>query len=129
MAVQSLSLKTVHLVADTVWTGLSLSHSDGIKIQSCYALPLQVIMLGKDGDLKNFNSLGVEDKDLTVFTIENLVLSEDKNRILMKIVLKRKITTEMLTTFLPTILLLLITFVSTFFQSELFGERIVAGST
>ena len=55
-------------------------------------------MLGKNGDLKDFNSLGVEDKDLTVFTIENLVLSEDKNRILMKIVLKRKIMMEMMTT-------------------------------
>ena len=129
MAVQSLSLKTVHLVADTVWTGLSLSHSDGIKIQSCYALPLQVIMLGKDGDLKNFNSLEVEDKDLTVFTIENLVLSEDKNRILMKIVLKRKITTEMLTTFLPTILLLLITFTSILFDKELFGDALAVNLT
>ena len=129
MAVQSLSLKTVHLVADTVWTGLSLSHSDGIKIQSCYAFPLQVIMLGKDGDLKNFNSLEVEDKDLTVFTIENLVLSEDKNRILMKIVLKRKITTEMLTTFLPTILLLLITFTSILFDKELFGDALAVNLT
>ena len=129
MAVQSLSLKTVHLVADTVWTGLSLSHSDGIKIQSCYAFPLQVIMLGKDGDLKNFNSLGVEDKDLTVFTIENLVLSEDKNRILMKIVLKRKITTEMLTTFLPTILLLLITFITIFFEADLFADAIAVNLT
>ena len=129
MAVQSLSLKTVHLVADTVWTGLSLSHSDGLKIQSCYALLLQVIMLGKDGDLKDFNSLGVEDKDLTVFTIENLVLSEDKNRILMKIVLKRKITTEMLTTFLPTILLLLITFTSILFDKELFGDALAVNLT
>ena len=100
-----------------------------MKIQLCYALPLQVIMLGKDGDLKDFNSLGVEDKDLTVFTIENLVLSEDKNRILMKIVLKRKITTEMLTTFLPTILLLLITFTSILFDKELFGDALAVNLT
>ena len=86
-------------------------------------------MLGKDGDLKDFNSLGVEDKDLTVFTIENLVLSEDKNRILMKIVLKRKITTEMLTTFLPTILLLLITFTSILFDKELFGDALAVNLT
>ena len=86
-------------------------------------------MLGEDGDLKDFNSLGVEDKDLTVFTIENLVLSEDKNRILMKIVLKRKITTEMLTTFLPTILLLLITFTSILFDKELFGDALAVNLT
>ena len=86
-------------------------------------------MLGKDGDLKNFSSLGSEDKDLTVFTIENLVLSEDKNRILMKIVLKRKITTEMLTTFLPTILLLLITFITIFFEADLFADAIAVNLT
>ena len=86
-------------------------------------------MLGKDGDLNDFNSLGVEDKDLTVFTIKNLVLSEDKNRILMKIVLKRKITTEMLTTFLPTILLLLITFTSILFDKELFGDALAVNLT
>ena len=86
-------------------------------------------MLGKNGDLKDFNCLGVEDKDLTVFTIENLVLSEDKNRILIKIVLKRKITTEMLTTFLPTILLLLITFTSILFDKELFGDALAVNLT
>ena len=86
-------------------------------------------MLGKDGDLKDFNSLRVGDKDLTVFTIENLVLSEDKNRILMRIVLKRKITTEMLTTFLPTILLLLITFTSILFDKELFGDALAVNLT
>ena len=105
------------------------SHFDGIKIQLCYAFLQQVIMLGEDGDLKDFNSLGVEDKDLTVFTIKNLVLSEDKNRILMKIVLKRKITTELLTTFLPTILLLLITFTSILFDKELFGDALAVNLT
>ena len=42
----------------------------------------------------------------------------------MSIVLKRKVATELLTTYLPTILLLLITFVTIFFDKDLFGDAI-----
>ena len=78
-----------------------------------------------------FEELSSTDKDLTMFTITNLTLTkaDNTNLVYMAIKLKRKIATELLTTFLPTILLLLITFVSTFFQNELFGDVIAVNLT
>merc|ERR1712020_446463 len=43
--------------------------------------------------------------------------------------LKRKVATELLTTYLPTILLLLITFVTIFFDKDLFGDAIAVNLT
>merc|ERR1712055_918106 len=43
--------------------------------------------------------------------------------------LKRKVATELLTTYLPTILLLLITFTTIFFDKELFGDVIAVNLT
>ena len=78
---------------------------------------------------KNFLDLGVRDKDLTTFTIENLYLLKRGKLVDMRIVLKRKITTELLTTFLPTILLLLITFTTIFFDQDLFGDALAVNLT
>ena len=47
----------------------------------------------------------------------------------MALKLKRKVATELLTTYLPTILLLLITFVTIFFDEELFGDAIAVNLT
>ena len=58
-----------------------------------------------------------DDKDLIMFTITNLNLDNDKensNMVVMTLKLKRKIITELLTTYLPTILLLIITLVTIF---------------
>ena len=78
---------------------------------------------------KNFLDLGVSDKDLTTFTIENLFLTKRGNLVQMRIVLKRKITMELLTTFLPTVLLLLITFTTIFFDKDLFGDALAVNLT
>ena len=86
-------------------------------------------MMGKDGVAKNFFDLRMEDKDLTMFTIQNLILSKHGKLLEMEIVMKRKITTELLTTFLPTILLLLITFTSIFFDTDLFGDALAVNLT
>merc|ERR1712055_633631 len=43
--------------------------------------------------------------------------------------LKRKVATELLTTYLPTILLLLITFITIFFDKDLFGDVIAVNLT
>ena len=87
-------------------------------------------MVGKRGNIpKVFRDLVKEDKDLTVFTIESLILSKIGNLVEMRIVLKRKITRELLTTFLPTILLLLITFTSIFFEKHLFGDALAVNIT
>ena len=85
--------------------------------------------MGKDGAAKKFFDLEMEDKDLTMFTIQNLILSKHGKLLEMEIVMKRKITTELLTTFLPTILLLLITFTSIFFDADLFGDALAVNLT
>ena len=47
----------------------------------------------------------------------------------MALKLKRKVVTELLTTYLPTILLLLITFTTIFFDKDLFGDVIAVNLT
>ena len=71
--------------------------------------------MNKDKIEENFPQLNPEDLDLTMFTITNLTLVKKKNAnmVYMALKLKRKVATELLTTYLPTILLLLITFVTT----------------
>ena len=73
---------------------------------------------------RKFVELSLEDKDLTRFTIRSLVLKKDPNgnMVYMALKLKRKVSTELLTTYLPTILLLLISFTTIFFDRELFGD-------
>ena len=71
-------------------------------------------MSNKFGKPKSFWDLKDEDKDLTMFTITNLTLNKEDNMVSMAMKLKRKVVTELLTTYLPTILLLLITFTTIF---------------
>ena len=88
-------------------------------------------MLDKSGRSKSFWELNADDKDLTMFTITNLslVLEEEDNMVYMAIKLKRKVVTELVTTYLPTILLLLITFTTIFFDKDLFGDAIAVNLT
>ena len=78
---------------------------------------------------KDFHNLLPEDIDLTMFSIQNLTLFKQKQLVIMSIVLKRKVATELLTTYLPTILLLLITFTTIFFDKDLFGDVIAVNLT
>ena len=78
---------------------------------------------------KGFPDLRPEDTDLTMFTIQNLTLFKREKLVIMSIVLKRKVATELLTTYLPTILLLLITFTTIFFDKDLFGDVIAVNLT
>ena len=88
-------------------------------------------MVDKKKIQKLFGELKEEDVDLTMFTITNLTLNNEinSNMVFMALKLKRKFTTELLTTYLPTILLLLITFTTIFFDSELFGDVIAVNLT
>ena len=88
-------------------------------------------MMNKEKSRKSFGQLKSEDLDLTMFTITNLTLTKKKksNIVFMALKLKRKVTTELLTTYLPTILLLLITFVTIFFDKDLFGDAIAVNLT
>ena len=80
---------------------------------------------------RSFSDLKDEDKDLTMFTITKLTLTKEKGRnmVYMAMKLKRKVATELLTTYLPTILLLLITFTTIFFDKDLFGDAIAVNLT
>ena len=87
--------------------------------------------MDKDKIPTEFSLLRFEDRDLTMFTITNLTLTKKEigNMVYMALKLKRKIATELLTTYLPTILLLLITFTTTFFDKDLFGDVIAVNLT
>ena len=89
----------------------------------------QISMSNKLGKPKSFWDLKPDDKDLTMFTISNLTLNEGEDMVFMAIKLKRKVVTELLTTYLPTILLLLITFTTIFFDKDLFGDAIAVNLT
>ena len=90
---------------------------------------LKVVMLDKKRKSKEFSKLLDLDRDLTMFTIQNLTLVNSGQQVVMAIVLKRKVATELLTTYLPTILLLIITFVTIFFDKDLFGDVIAVNLT
>ena len=87
--------------------------------------------MDKDKIPTEFSLLRFEDRDLTMFTITNLTLTKKEigNMVYMALKLKRKIATELLTTYLPTILLLLITFTTIFFDKDLFGDTIAVNLT
>ena len=80
----------------------------------------------------SFKGLNDDDKDLTMFTITNLNLGNDKehsNTVVMTLELKRKVVTELVTTYLPTTLLLLITYTAIFFDKDLFADAIAVNLT
>ena len=78
---------------------------------------------------KNFFDLLPPDTDLTMFSVKSLGLTRKEKMVVMTIVLKRKIATELLTTYLPSMLLLFITFTTIFFDKELFGDNIAVNLT
>ena len=86
-------------------------------------------MMDKKRKPTKFTGLDDTDKDLTMFTITNLVLTNKDDMVHMTLKLKRKVVTELLTTYLPTILLLLITLTTIFFDKDLFGDVIAVNLT
>ena len=102
-----------------------------LKAFICILDKIQVTMMNKEKIEENFPQLNSEDLDLTMFTITNLTLVKQRNSnmVYMALKLKRKVATELLTTYLPTLLLLLITFVTIFFDKDLFGDAIALNLT
>ena len=88
-------------------------------------------MMNKETQPRSFVELTQVDLDITMFTITNLTLTKEENAnlVYMALRLKRKIAMELATTYFPTILLLLITFVTTFFDKDLFGDAIAVNLT
>ena len=75
-----------------------------------------------------------QDRDLTLFYIEQWNLdykdkSDHGKGIWMRITLKRKIMSEMMTTYLPSILLMMITFATTFFKPVYFEAALTVNLT
>ena len=75
-----------------------------------------------------------ENEDLNTFNMEGWDLSyndrtDHKKGIRMKISLKRRIMSEMMTTYVPSILLLMITFATTFFKPVYFEAALTVNLT
>ena len=87
--------------------------------------------MDREQNRRDFSLLSSEDRDLTMFTVTNLTLTKNEtvNMVYMALRLKRKVVTELLTTYFPTILLLLITFTTIFFDKDLFGDVIAVNLT
>jgi hypothetical protein len=77
-------------------------------------------MADKNSIASMFDELAFEDKNLIMFTLTSLQLEETDSGVQLVLRLKRKIQTELLTTYLPTMLLLGITFATTFFKPMYF---------
>ena len=85
--------------------------------------------MNKASKAKSFEELESDDKDLIMFTITDLWLNKNDQQVHMAISLKRKIQTEMLTTYLPTLLLLITTYATTFFKPIYFEASLTVNLT
>ena len=83
----------------------------------------------QNGKPKNFQELEANDKDLVMFTITDLRLEKMEEQVHMVITLKRKIQTELLTTYVPTLLLLIIAYSTHFFKAEYFEASVTVNLT
>ena len=85
--------------------------------------------MSKDSEAKGFAQLEEDDKDLIMFTITALRLQKRKDQVQMVISLKRKIQTEMLTTYLPTLLLLAISYSTIYYKTVYFEASLTVNLT
>ena len=72
-----------------------------------------------------------EKRDLTLFVVKgwSLTTNEETGGVKMTIVLKRKIVNEMMTTYLPTVLLMLVTYATAFFKPYYFEAALSVNLT
>ena len=89
-----------------------------------------------DEDLKRVTlvpgGINIRQKSMTAFTFKDVKLvyaNEKKRGIQMKLRIKRKITSEMLTTYFPSFLLLMITYATTFFKPSFFEAALSVNLT
>ena len=83
----------------------------------------------QNGKPKNFQELEANDKDLVMFTITDLRLEKMEEQVHMVITLKRKTQTELLTTYLPTLLLLIVSYATPFFKPVYFEASLTVNLT
>ena len=70
-----------------------------------------------------------QNTDMSIFRVANWYWTRNPNSLSVEVVLKRKITSEMMTTYLPSILLLMITFATTFFKPFFFEAALTVNLT
>ena len=85
--------------------------------------------MNRGGKPKSFRQLQSNDKDLVMFYITDLRLEKMEEQVHMVINLKRKIQTELLTTYVPTVLLLIIAYSTHFFKAEYFEASVTVNLT
>ena len=88
-----------------------------------------MLVLDKNSIAHQFKNLVPEDKDLIMFTITDVSLAKAGQQVKMVIVLKRKILKELLTTYLPTLLLLFMTYATSYFSSFYFEAKVTVNLT
>ena len=88
-----------------------------------------MLVLDKNSIAHQFKNLVPEDKDLIMFTITDVSLANAGQQVKMMIVLKRKILRELLTTYLPTLLLLFMTYATSYFKSFYFEASVTVNLT
>ena len=98
-------------------------------LSSLESMAIQVLMVNKSSQAKVFKTLEMEDKDLIMFTITDQRLEKSSQQVHMVLSLKRKVQTEMLTTYLPTLLLLVITYATTYFKPAYFEASLTVNLT
>ena len=82
--------------------------------------------------LNPFGLTMLQSKDMTQFTITDIVLVEatyPKTGLHMMIAMKRKIMSEMMTTYFPSLLLMMITYATTFFKPIFFEAALSVNLT
>ena len=67
--------------------------------------------------------------EMTLFRLTSYSLENDKEKVKMSITLKRKVLSELMSTFLPSLMLLMITFATTFFKPTYFEAALTVNLT
>ena len=70
-----------------------------------------------------------QNPDMSIFRVANWYWTQNPNSLSVEVVLKRKITSEMMTTFFPSLLLIAITFATTFFKTFFFEAALSVNLT
>ena len=70
-----------------------------------------------------------QNADMSIFRVANWYWTRNPNSLSVEVVLKRKITSEMMTTFFPSLLLIAITFATTFFKTFFFEAALSVNLT
>ena len=70
-----------------------------------------------------------QEPEMTLYRLTNYSLDNDKEKVKMSLTLKRKVLSELLSTYLPSLLLLMITFATTFFKPTYFEAALTVNLT